>query len=47
VGDSFYFMFLDEIRKRFLKKMDFLLNINFKFEDEGSRIILKDEDEKI
>ena len=30
-----------------LKKMDFLLNIDFKFEDEGSRIILKDEDEKI
>ena len=46
-GGFFLFYVPNEIRKRFLKKMDFLLNINFKFEDEGSRIILKDEDEKI
>lgn len=46
-GGFFLFYVPIEIRKRFLKKMDFLPNVNFKFEDEGSRIILKDEDEKI
>lgn len=46
-GGFFLFYVPIEIKKRFLKKMDFLLNIDFKFEDEGSRIILKDEDEKI
>ena len=46
-GGFFLFYVPSEIKKKFLKKMDFLLNIDFKFENEGSRIILKDEYEKI
>ena len=44
-GGFFLFYVPKEIRKNFLKKMNFLANVDFKFEDEGSKILLKDKNE--
>ena len=45
-GGFFLFYVPKEIRKIFLNKMNFLVNVDFKFEDEGSKILLKDQNEK-
>ncbi len=45
-GGFFLFYVPKEKRKRFLKKMNFLVNVNFEFENDGSKILLKDKDEK-
>ena len=45
-GGFFLFYVPKEKRKRFLGKMNFLVNVNFEFENEGSKILLKDKDEK-
>ena len=45
-GGFFLFYVPKEKRKRFLGKMNFLVNVNFEFENDGSKILLKDKDEK-
>ena len=45
-GGFFLFYVPKEKRKRFLEKMNFLVNVNFEFENDGSKILLKDKDEK-
>ena len=45
-GGIFLFYVPKEKRKSFLNKMNFLVNVDFRFENDGSKILFADKNEK-